>query len=223
MAVVNLVYGITFPLLALVLDAQGVSKTLIGLNTITQAVSVIAIGPFAPRLLVRFDPARVMQVSAVSLAALFVLAGLWQNVWFWFPLRLVIGALSALLWIASEALINQLTSERWRGRVIGIYSSVGAAGFALGPLTLVLTGSVGMLPFYATSTLILFSAVPLFLVRAAHHPGGPGQGAGVWVMLRLAPVIMLANVAYAAVVESIVTFFPCSVCAWAPPRNSRSA
>ena len=34
MAVVNLVYGITFPLLALVLDAQGVSKTLIGLSTI---------------------------------------------------------------------------------------------------------------------------------------------------------------------------------------------
>ena len=33
MAVVNLVYGITFPLLALVLDAQNVSKTLIGLST----------------------------------------------------------------------------------------------------------------------------------------------------------------------------------------------
>ena len=32
MAVVNLVYGITFPLLALVLDGQGVSKTLIGLD-----------------------------------------------------------------------------------------------------------------------------------------------------------------------------------------------
>ena len=43
MAVVNLVYGITFPLLALVLDAQGVSKTLIGASTIAQAVAVIAI------------------------------------------------------------------------------------------------------------------------------------------------------------------------------------
>ena len=40
MAVVNLVYGITFPLLALVLDAQGVSKTLIGLSTIVQASAV---------------------------------------------------------------------------------------------------------------------------------------------------------------------------------------
>ena len=51
MAVVNLVYGITFPLLALVLDGQGVSKTLIGLNTIVQALAVIVIAPWAPGLL----------------------------------------------------------------------------------------------------------------------------------------------------------------------------
>jgi hypothetical protein len=37
MAVVNLVYGITFPLRALVLDGQGVSKTLIGLSNMSQA------------------------------------------------------------------------------------------------------------------------------------------------------------------------------------------
>ena len=48
MAVVNLVYGITFPLLALVLDGQGVSKTLIGLSTMSQAAAVLLIAPFAP-------------------------------------------------------------------------------------------------------------------------------------------------------------------------------
>ncbi len=48
MAVVNLVYGIAFPLFALVLDAQGVSKTLIGLSTLSQAVAVFAIAPLSP-------------------------------------------------------------------------------------------------------------------------------------------------------------------------------
>ena len=85
MAVVNLVYGITFPLMALVLDQQGISKTLIGLNTMTQAVAILAIAPFAPRLMVRFSPARIMQSSTVVLALLFVLAGWYPNVYFWFP------------------------------------------------------------------------------------------------------------------------------------------
>ena len=78
MAVVNLVYGISFPLLALVLDAQGVSKTLIGLNTISQAISILAIAPLAPQMLGRFRAAKLMQWIILLLAVLFILAG-------WFP------------------------------------------------------------------------------------------------------------------------------------------
>jgi len=208
MAVVNLVYGITFPLLALVLDAQGVSKTLIGMSTMVQAVAVIVIAPWTPGLLSRVPPSRLMQVVTLLLATLFIVAGLFPNVWFWFPLRFVIGALTALLWISSEALINDLAEERWRGRIIGLYASVGAAGFALGPLLLILTGSAGMLPFVATSSLILCAGIPLFIVhhrtmsRHAAHPGG------LWQVFWLAPAIMLANVAYAAAAESLLTFFP---------------
>jgi len=208
MAVVNLVYGITFPLLALVLDSQGVSKSLIGLSTIVQASAVLVIAPFASGLMTRFAPSRLMQSMTVVLAMLFIILGLFPNVWFWFPLRLAIGAATALLWIASEALINELALEQWRGRIIGIYASAGAAGFALGPLLLILTGTQGMTPFVTTSVMILLAGLPLFFVvhqRLEHSAGG---NPGLWKIFLLAPVIMLANVAYAAVTESIITFFP---------------
>ena len=208
MAVVNLVYGITFPLLALVLDAQGVSKTLIGLNTVVQAMAVIFIAPWTPGLLRRVAPARLMQWVTVLLAVLFVVAGLFQNVWFWFPLRFVVGALTALLWISSEALINELAEERWRGRIIGIYASVGAAGFALGPLLLIVTGSASLLPFLATSGLIFCAGLPLFFVHQRQMPPVEGRPGGLWRVFWLAPAIMLANVAYAAAAESVLTFFP---------------
>jgi len=208
MAVVNLVYGITFPLLALVLDAQGVSKTLIGLNTIAQAAAVIFIAPWTPGLLKRFAPSRVMQSVTVILAILFILAGLFPNVWFWFPLRFVIGAMTALLWISSEALINQLAEERWRGRIIGFYSSVGAAGFAMGPLLLILTGSEGMVPFYATTAMILVAAIPLFIVSHQSMDHDEEHVEGLWKIFFFAPTIMVANVVYAASAESMLTFFP---------------
>jgi len=208
MAVVNLVYGITFPLLALVLDDQGVSKTLIGLSTMAQALAVVVLAPLAPAMLRRFAPSRLMQGVTVLLALLFVVAGLVPNVWFWFPLRFIIGALTALLWISSEALINDLAEEKWRGRVIGIYAAVGSAGFALGPMLLIFTGSTGMLPFYSTSALILCAGIPLFIV--AHRPlGHSGEaGHGLWKLFLLAPAIMLANMVYAATAESQLTFFP---------------
>lgn len=208
MAVVNLVYGITFPLLALVLDAQGVSKTLIGLSTIAQAAAVIVIAPWTPALLQRFAPSRLMQTVTMVLAGLFILAGLFPNVWFWFPLRFVIGAMTALLWISSEALINEMAEERWRGRIIGLYSSVGAAGFAMGPLLLILTGSDGMAPFYATTAMILLAAIPLFVVTHRKMGYAEEQTDGLWKIFWLAPTVMVANVVYAAGAESMLTFFP---------------
>ena len=209
MAVVNLVYGITFPLLALVLDGQGIGTTLIGLSTMSQAAAILVIAPFAPRLLRRFAPARLMQSVSIALAVLFILLGLIPNVWIWFPLRFIIGALNAMLWISSEALINELAVEQWRGRIIGIYSSVGAAGFALGPLLLIVTGSEGMLPFYSTSALILSAAIPLFVARDYHLVPVTGESpTGLWGVVLLAPTVMLTNLVYAASIESQVTFFP---------------
>jgi MFS family permease len=137
-----------------------------------------------------------------------VVAGLRQDVWFWFPLRFVIGAATALLWISSEALINELAEDHWRGRIIGLYSSVGAAGFAMGPLLLVATGSAGLLPFVVTSVLILSAGLPLFMVRPLRLRRHEEQSAGLWRVFWLAPTVMLANVVYAAAAESLLTFFP---------------
>ena len=43
MVVVNLVYGLTLPLLSLVLDSQGVSKTVIGMSIVAQASGGVAL------------------------------------------------------------------------------------------------------------------------------------------------------------------------------------
>jgi MFS family permease len=208
MAVVNLVYGITFPLFAMVLDAQGISKTLIGLNTMIQALAIVILAPVAPRILNRFQPAKIMQITAVVLAGLFILAGLFPNVWFWFPLRFVIGAITAMLWISSEAMINSLAQERWRGRIIGIYSAAGAAGFSLAPIILILTGTTGMLPFVATSLATLLAAIPLFWSTSENTVEAQSGGPGIAGVILLIPAVMLGNIAYAAVIESIGTFFP---------------
>ena len=208
MAVVNLVYGMTFPLLALVLDAQGVSKTLIGLNTLVQAVAVLFIAPWAPGLMRRLAPSKLMQAATLVLALLFVLLGLFPDVRVWFPLRFVIGALTALLWIASEALINDLAEESWRGRIVGLYSALGAAGFAAGPLMLILTGSEGMLPFIAPSAMILLAGLPLYFVSPRRMADAEAHHDGLWRVFRLAPAIMIGNIVYAAAAESLLTFFP---------------
>ncbi len=208
MVIVNLVYGLTLPLLSLVLDAQGISKTIIGLSIVAQASAGVLIAPFASRLIIRVGAARIMQLATLLAAVTLILLGLWQNVVAWFPLRFLLGASAAILWSASEAVINELADDNWRGRIIGIYGSAGAAGFALGPLVLLATGTVGLLPFVVTAGLVMLAGVPLFwLSNQAEEDTDQGHSSLLRIF-RLVPYIMLLNLTYAAAIEAFIAFFP---------------
>ena len=68
MVVVNLVYGLTLPLLSLVLDAQGVNKTVIGLSIVAQACAGVLLAPVMPGLIMRIGAGRIMQLSTLLAA-----------------------------------------------------------------------------------------------------------------------------------------------------------
>ena len=177
MVVVNLVYGLTLPLLSIVLDAQGVSKTMIGLSIVAQASAGVLLAPLMPRLITRSGAARVMRHSTLLAAATLIALGLFQNVYAWFAMRFLLGAAGSMLWSASEAVINELVDDDWRGRIIGVYGSAGAAGFALGPIVLILTGTQGLLPFIVT---VLFRST-IVMLNVGTPPFGGEFGPGVLV------------------------------------------
>jgi MFS family permease len=210
MVVVNLVYGLTLPLLSLILDAQGVSKTVIGISILAQAGAGVLLMPVIPRLIARAGAARVMQQATLVATGAFIALGLVQNVYAWFPLRFFLGAAGAVLWSASEAVINELADENFRGRIIGVYGSAGAAGFAIGPIVLILTGTDGFLPFAVTAALIAAASLPLFWLRDDTAAGRDGRDSrtALWPIFRLVPDILLLNLAYAAAIESFIAFFP---------------
>jgi len=208
MVVVNLVYGLTLPLLSLVLDAQGISKTVIGLSIMCQASAGLVLAPWMPRLIVRLGAARLMQLATLVAAMTLLALGLVQDVYAWFPIRFLLGAAAAILWSASEAVINELAEDQWRGRIIGIYGSAGAAGFAMGPLILILTGSDGLLPFTVTAALIVVAGLPLFWLPSRADGNAEIEQTGLSRLFTLVPHIFLLNLTYAAAVEAFVAFFP---------------
>ena len=208
MVIVNLVYGLTLPLLSLVLDAQGISKTIIGLSIVAQASAGVLIAPFASQLIVRIGAARIMQFATLLAAATLVILGAWQDVYAWFFLRFLLGAAAAILWSASEAVINELADDNWRGRIIGVYGSAGAAGFALGPLVLLATGTAGILPFVVTAGLVMLASVPLFWLQNEADESTNKDHFRLLRVFRLVPYIMLLNLTYAAAIEAFIAFFP---------------
>jgi len=208
MVIVNLVYGITLPLLSLILDSQGISKTLIGMSIVAQASAGVVLAPLMPRMIMRIGAARIMQWAALVAAAALLTLGLLQDVYAWFPIRFLLGASGAMLWAASETVINELADDEWRGRIIGVYGSAGSAGFAIGPLVLIMLGTEGLLPFVVTAAIVAAASLPLFWLRNETVEESGDRQTNLLRIFKLVPYIFLLIVAYAAAVEAYIAFFP---------------
>lgn len=208
LTVQSLIFGLSMPLLALVLDAQGVDKSLNGLSAAAQSVAIFAAAPFVSRLIAAFGVVRLMIVSTLLSIVVFLLLPVFANVYAWFPLRFLLGLCGAVGWIAGEIWINQIVEERSRGRVIALYSAALAGGMSVGPFVLALTGIEGWTPYVIVAALSLLSAVPL-LSAANISPtvtGHPSSGLARFFLR--APTALLLNAVFAATYMAIITFLP---------------
>jgi MFS family permease len=108
----------------------------------------------------------------------------------WYPLRFALGIGIGILFVVSETWINQITPDEKRGRIMGIYGAVLAAGFATGPVLIRFTGIEGALPFIVAAAVTATAALPplLFGRDAPALAGRPAGGLGHF--LRAAPTAM---------------------------------
>ena len=200
--------GLSYPLLALLLEDMGVSTGLIGLNAAMTPLGIIVSSPFIPPLARRFGAWYLCIFSLCLAAGLLLLLGLFKNVTIWFGLRFLLGIANSIIFITSEAWINQLAEPGIRGRIIGLYGTIAAAGFALGPLALAVIGSQGWLPFLVGIVGICL-ALPIVIMAKNHLPEFNGkEKASVFSFFALAPLLLLAVTAAALFDQVVMSLLP---------------
>lgn len=158
--------GLSYPLLSFILQRQGVSPAMIGLSAAMTPIGFIVSSPLVPALAGRFGAGRTALTCAALSALVLALIGWTQNVYLWFPLRFLIGAVTNPLYVLSEVWVIALAPPTRRGRVMGIYSTIISAGFAAGPLCLLAVGTEGWPPFLVGITAFLFCGTCLASVLA---------------------------------------------------------
>ncbi|QPC92480.1 MFS transporter [Mesorhizobium sp. INR15] len=139
--------GLSYPLLSFILQRQGVSPAMIGISAAMTPIGFIVSSPLIPALARRFGAGRTALTCAALSAIVLALIGWTQNVYLWFPLRFLIGAVTNPLYVLSEIWVISLAPAAKRGRIMGVYSTIISAGFAAGPLCLLAVGTEGWPPF----------------------------------------------------------------------------
>jgi MFS family permease len=184
--------GAIVPLLSLNLEHRGFDAFAIGFNTAMFPLGAVGFSFLVPRIVARLGLFKAILASVTLSAALMLLFPAIDDYFAWCAIRLVIGCVGVVHWIASETWINLLARDESRSRVMAVYATVMAGGFVGGPLMLYLTGIEGWIPFLAVAVASLCALVPVLLIRAP-APAMDGKLDGnLFAIVRAVPLVMAA-------------------------------
>ncbi len=158
-------FGISLPLLSLMMKKMGYSSFLIGLNTSMPALAAVLLAPVFLKLMHRFGLRDFICFCALIAMGTFLSFYLTQIILMWFILRFIFGACLDGIFVASETWVAELSSHQMRGRMMGVFSSCLSVGYFIGAGVLTCTGSEGLLPFVVGSIFFCFVLVSVFFKK----------------------------------------------------------
>jgi len=205
-AVFGLIYSLSATLIALDLMELGMSETFIGANAAMHAVGVLGMAFLLPRIAAFFGIRETMIGSLFLSAVLLILFPAMPAIWLWFPLRILLGAVSEALFVLSETWLNALSKEENRAKIMGIYTAALSVGFALGPMVLSVVGTKGFAPFI-TGALLTSGAAFFVMAPSIKAPrlDRPSHGNPL-IYMRMAPLALAATALNAAVETAGLSF-----------------
>ncbi|CDZ63052.1 YfkF [Neorhizobium galegae bv. orientalis] len=205
---VGIAIGLGLPLLSIILEKRGISSTLIGLNAAMAGVASMAAAPITTKIAHDCGVARTM-MFAVLVAAISAIGFYYADAfWMWFPLRFTFHGATTTLFILSEFWINEAAPQRRRGLVLGIYATVLAIGFAIGPLLFSALGSDGVLPFLVGAAIIMLAIIPIFIARNESPVLDTKPDRHFFHYIFLVPTATAAVFAFGAVSAGGLSLFP---------------
>ena len=167
--VFGLSFGMTYPLLSLLLELRGVPSNIIGLNAAMMPLGILVCSPLIPVLSARLGSRNLAILAAVLSAVFTLLYKVYDSVGFWFLLRFLQGMSIVVLFVLSEAWVVGYAGNRHRGKIVAFYASVLSASFGAGPALIGVIGVEGWTPFVLGSIVLLLGITPLFWLR--EQPG----------------------------------------------------
>ena len=205
-AACDIALGLTLQLLPLLMDRQGVPAWLIGVNAAMGPIGILVAGPFLPRILGNIGTKRAAYI-VIAVMILILMAISLSPFWMWFPLRFCFGIATGALFTISEAWVLTFAGDNNRGRVMGLYTSVLAVTFSVGPLIIPWTGIDGWLPWTIGIVCILLSALPLGFVKVEGGDFRQTESGGFFAVVRKAPLLLFAVGAATLFDNVFISFF----------------
>ncbi|WP_409297010.1 MFS transporter [Peribacillus sp. SCS-26] len=157
--------GMLLPLIAIIFENHGVSSSINGLHATGLYIGILLASPFMEGPLRKLGYKKMILWGGLTVFAALFMFPLWDSIWFWFLLRMLIGIGDHSLHFATQTWITASSSPEKRGRNVSIYGLFFGIGFACGPLLTNLVKINESLPFILSGSISLLVWLTVFLLN----------------------------------------------------------
>ncbi|MFC4101709.1 MFS transporter [Paenibacillus xanthanilyticus] len=203
--------GLLLPLLSILLERQGISPDMNGMNSTALYIGVFATMFFIEKPVGKYGFKPVILAGALLVTAAMLLFPVSGALWFWFILRLLIGIGDSSLHYASQLWIVSSAPADRRGRYISLYGMAYGVGFSIGPLGINLLPLGEAAPFLIVG--LFFLVVTVMLLRIPNElperaPSGEAAQNRFSRTYRLAWFVLIPSLLYGLMEASMNSSFP---------------
>lgn len=202
-------FGMTYPLLSLILESRGVSSDMIGINSAMMPIGILLFSSVIPVAAKRFGARKVAIAAAIVTALVILSYKVFDTLAAWFLIRLVQGMTISTLFVLSEAWIVGSAGDHNRGKIVAIYASVLSASFGAGPLLISFIGIEGWTPFLLGAAVVAIGVIPFIFIREdTHAEPEETQASGIIGFAPRAPMLLAAVATFAVFDAASLSLFP---------------
>lgn len=202
-------FGMTYPLLSLILESRGVSSDMIGINSAMMPIGILLFSSMIPVLAKRYGARNVAIVAAAATAVLILAYKQFDSLSAWFLIRLLQGMTISTLFVLSEAWIVGSAGDKNRGKIVAIYASILSGSFGAGPLLISFIGIEGWLPFLIGAAVIAIGIIPFFFIRETDHSEpDETRPSGIMSFAPKAPMLLAAVGVFSIFDAAALSLFP---------------
>ena len=186
--------GYFFTVIVITLKLKGYNESTIGIISASFSLGLVIAGFFVSKILSNLGLYRMLLVSVsiqtVCVVAMFI---------YFIPINLVLGhfimgIMGGMNWMTMDTWANIVSSNKNRGKAIGLYNSSISIGFAIGPLLVAIFGTQGFFPIILCILLMLIRIPAMQIIKKhINNVTIPEQVNKInFSFLRIAPFIFLA-------------------------------
>jgi MFS family permease len=202
-------FGMTYPLLSLILESRGVPSDMIGINSAMMPIGILLFSSVIPVAAKRFGARNVAITAAIVTAMVMLSYKVFDTLTAWFVIRLIQGMTISTLFVLSESWIVGSAGDQNRGKIVAIYASVLSGSFGAGPLLISFIGIEGWTPFVIGAAVVAIGVIPFIFIRETlHDEPEETRPSGIFDFAPKAPMLLAAVGTFAVFDAASLSLFP---------------